>query len=136
MSIQELKKTYEKVYVTHFRKLGKKLYPMSFLRQEKLCDLVEPVGGVVKVKIIHQGITKIGYSICDNRDNFNKREGNEKAIKNALLEHTPTIPDLFDKLFGRWFPKTSTEDNAALARNISKSKAKRLVEKDFHAMIE
>ena len=136
MNIQELKKIYEKVYVTHFRKIGNKLFPMSYIRKEELSHFIEPTGGVVKIKIVNQGVTKIGYSICDERDNFNKSEGNVKAIKNALLENIPEVSIWIDKFFKWLYPETSTEDAAALARKIAKSKAKRLVDKDFHIMIE
>lgn len=142
---EELTPKKEKLYISHFRKLGNKLFPMSFIRDNKLTSYIEPVGGVVKVKIVRpDGTTSIGYSVCDDQDNFNRRIGIEKAMKNALLNDAPINepkkePKGFLRLFGTLFEETNLVDHLSSAqhiKNVVRSKVRRLVDKNFQIMIE
>lgn len=148
MNIAELKKENKAVYVSHFRRIGDKLYPMSYIQKEELTWQISPTGGAVKVKIVdHEGKTKIGYSVCDDQDNFNRNIGNEKAIKNALLVEKTPSKIVSENSFLEWFwsmtkyirvprPIAEMEHGVEHIKDVVKSKVKRAVSKDFRIMIE
>lgn len=84
--LTELKKNYDKVFVTHFRNIGGMLMPMSALRKHKITPYMSSKGGAVRVKLIKGDKTLIGYSLCLDMDVYVKSEGIDRALKKALLD--------------------------------------------------